>query len=206
MKLLLASDIHSNIRNFKEIVERESFDVLLISGDLTNFRKSDVFSIDEILSKLGVECYAVHGNCDYEEILRYDLQSVRFIHGKSVKVDNVTIHGLGGSLPTPFETPSEYPEQYFSKLLDNFKISEFNVLLSHSPARGILDRTKHGVNVGSEEIAKRIPSFEVAVTGHVHECYGVHKKETIVVNPGPVAWGLYAVLELKSLNVEMRRI
>ncbi|MEM3896466.1 MAG: metallophosphoesterase family protein, partial [Archaeoglobaceae archaeon] len=133
MKLLLASDIHSNIRNFKEIVERESFDVLLISGDLTNFRKSDVFSIDEILSKLGVECYAVHGNCDYEEILRYDLQSVRFIHGKSVKVDDVTIHGLGGSLPTPFETPSEYPEQYFSKLLDNFKISEFNVLLSHSP-------------------------------------------------------------------------
>lgn len=206
MKLLITSDIHSNVRNFREIAEKEEFDLVLISGDLTNFRKSDVFAIDEVLSKLGVECYAVHGNCDYEEILDYKLQSLRFIHGKSVKVDEVTMHGLGGSLPTSFETPSEYGEQHFARLLDDFKFSGFDLLLSHCPAKGVLDRTKHGMNVGSEEIAKRLSNFDVAITGHVHECFGIHRGKSLVVNPGPVAWGLYAVLDLKSLNVELRRI
>lgn len=206
MKLLLTSDIHSNVRNFKEIVEKEEFDVLLISGDLTNFNKGDVFRIDEVLSGLEVECFAVHGNCDYEEILRYDLQNIRFIHGKTVKVDEIAIHGLGGSLPTPFETPSEYSEQYFASILENFELSEFNILLSHSPAKGILDRTKHGENIGSEEIAKRLSNFKIAITGHVHEQYGIYRGKSLVVNPGPVAWGLYAVLNLDSLNVEIRRI
>ncbi|MFN3383512.1 MAG: metallophosphoesterase family protein [Archaeoglobaceae archaeon] len=206
MKILLTSDIHSNTQKFKEIVEKERFDVLFISGDLTNFRKSDVFAIDEILSEIGAECYAVHGNCDYEEILSYDLQSIQFIHGKSVKIDEISIHGLGGSLPTPFETPSEYPEQYFATLLENFKLSDFNVLISHSPAKGILDKTKYGMSIGSEEIAKRISRFNIAITGHVHERYGIHKERSIVVNPGPVVWGLYAILDLKSLSIEMRRI
>lgn len=206
MKILLTSDIHSNVQRFREIVEKESFDVIFISGDLTNFKKSDVFAIDEVLSKLGAECYAVHGNCDYEEILNYDLQSIRFIHGKSVKIDEISIHGLGGSLPTPFETPSEYPEKYFATLLENFKLSDFNVLISHSPAKGILDKTKHGMSIGSEEIAKRISKFDIAVTGHVHERYGIQREKGLVVNPGPATWGLYAILDLKSMSVEMRRI
>lgn len=206
MKLLLASDIHSNLQNLRKILEKEKFDLLLISGDLTNFRKVDVFAINEILAKLDTECYAVHGNCDYEEILSYDLEGIRFVHGKTVNIDEITIHGLGGSLPTSFNTPSEYTEQYFANLLDNFRFSEFNILVSHSPAKGILDRTKRGANIGSEEIAKRISRFEIAVTGHVHECYGIYREKNIVVNPGAVAWGLYAVLDLKTWKVELKRI
>lgn len=206
MKLLLMSDIHSNLEKFREIVNKEEFDVILISGDLTNFRKMDVFAIDEIVAKLDAQCYAVHGNCDYEEIISYDLDNIVFIHGESAKIDEIAIHGIGGSLPTPFKTPSEYPEQYFANILSTFELSDFNILVSHTPAKGILDKTKHGVNVGSEEIAKKISDFEIAITGHVHECHGVYKEKNLVVNPGPVAWGLYAMLDLKTAQFEMRRI
>jgi len=205
-RLLLVSDIHSRIANLEEIVRRERFDVLLIAGDLTHLKTSDILKIDEVLSREGVESYAVYGNCDYEEITKLDLDSINFIHGKSEKIGDITIHGLSGSLPTPFKTPSEYPEEYYAEILKRFKLSNFNILLSHTPPKGILDKAKHGENVGSEEIRKRLKDFNVVVAGHVHESSGIHRDLTLVVNPGPVLWGMFAVLELSNMYVELKKI
>ncbi|MEM0350680.1 MAG: metallophosphoesterase family protein [Archaeoglobaceae archaeon] len=206
MKLLIASDIHSEVEKLKAIIKKESFDLLLISGDLTDFKISDALLIDRILSSEGLECYAVHGNCDYEEILELELESIEFVHGRSIKIGDFTLHGIGGSLQTPFNTPSEYPENYFAEIFKKFNYSTLNILLSHSPAKGILDKTKHGLNVGSEEIAKKIENFDIAITGHVHESFGVYRGKVFVINPGPVAWGRFATLNLNEMIVELKKI
>ena len=69
-----------------------------------------------------------------------------------------------------------------------------------------MDRTKHGENIGSEEIKKRLKDFDLAITGHVHECSGINRDITTVVNPGPVAWGMFAVVELEEMRVELKRV
>ncbi|MEM1579134.1 MAG: metallophosphoesterase [Archaeoglobaceae archaeon] len=206
MKLLLTSDIHSDLEKFKKILETVEFDVLLIAGDLTNFSREDVITIDQIISDKGIECYAVHGNCDYEEILNYNLNNIQFLHGESVEVDNFSLHGLGGSLKTPFNTLSEYSEEEYAKLISGFELSDFNVLLSHCPAKGRLDRTRYGLNIGSEEIAKNLHKFDVAVSGHVHESFGIQGGKILSINPGPVMWGMFATLELPRVDVRLDRI
>jgi len=206
MKLLLLSDIHSNVKNLEEILKKVDFDLLLIAGDLTHFRKQDVIVIDEIISKYAPECYAVHGNCDYAEIIGYGLSGIKFIHGKSLKVGELTLHGIGGALRTPFGTPSEYSEKDYEEILRTFKFSDFNFLVSHSPAKGILDRTRYGENIGSEAIRRYIENFQVILTGHVHESFGVLKDEWIAVNPGPVNWGRFAILDLRKMEVELGQL
>lgn len=206
MKFLLLSDIHSNAKNLEEILKKTDFDFLLIAGDLTHFRKQDVVAIDEIISKYTPECYAVHGNCDHREMLSYELNAINFIHGKSLSLDEFTIHGIGGSLKTPFGTPSEYTEKDYEEIIKGFKFSDFNLLVSHSPARGILDRTNYGENIGSEVIRDHLSNFQIALTGHVHESFGVYSDKPIVVNPGPVNWGRFAILDLKCMVVELKKI
>lgn len=206
MRVLLLSDIHSNTRNLEDILKREDFDLLLIAGDLTHFRKQDVITIDEVVSKYAPECYAVHGNCDNREIISYDLNAINFVHGKSLELEELTIHGIGGSLKTPFGTPSEYSEQDFEEILRNFKFSDFNLLISHSPAKYILDRTNYGENIGSEVIRRYLDNFQIALTGHVHESFGVYRDQRIVVNPGPVNWGRFAILNLERMEIELKKI
>lgn len=206
MRLLLISDIHSEIDKFRKILETVDFDVLLIAGDLTNFNREDVIEIDMILSDKDIECYAVHGNCDYEEILNYNLDSIQFLHGKSLEVDDLSLHGLGGSLKTPFKTPSEYSEEEYAKLISGFELSDFNILLSHCPPKGRLDRTRYGLSVGSEEIAKNLHKFDITISGHVHESFGIHKSRIFSINPGPVIWGMFAILDLPAMDVKLDRI
>lgn len=206
MKLLLLSDIHSNIGNLEEILKKEDFELLLIAGDLTHFRKQDVIVIDDLVTKYAPECYAVHGNCDHAEILDYKLEGINFIHGKSLEVAEITLHGIGGSLRTPFGTLSEYSENDFEEILKNFNFSDFNILVSHCPARGILDRTNYGENIGSEAIRRYIENFQIVISGHVHESFGVIKDERIAVNPGPVNWGRYAILDLRTMEVKLKKI
>jgi len=52
------------------------------------------------------------------------------------------------------------------------------ILVTHSPALGILDYTKRKDRAGCELLAKRLKSLEklkLHVFGHIHESYGIHR-------------------------------
>jgi predicted phosphohydrolase len=60
-----------------------------------------------------------------------------------------------------------------------------DILLSHSPPQGILDRTSRGDTVGCEELREALNRIRprLHVFGHIHESYGQLKQdETIFVN------------------------
>ena len=50
-----------------------------------------------------------------------------------------------------------------------------DLLVTHGPPQGVLDRTGDGRMVGCEELAARLPSLrrlQLHVFGHIHEAYG----------------------------------
>ncbi len=207
MRFLVLSDIHSNFYAFERILKNEEFDVLLIAGDITDFRASDVLLADKIVGKYCDCCFAVHGNCDPEEVLNFELENIEFIHAKSVKLSNYTLHGLGGSNYTPFMTPSEYSEERIESFMENFKFSDYNILLTHCPPKGVLDKTYHGENAGSEAIRNVIDKFDLVFCGHIHEAYGIERiGKTLVVNPGPAMWGMYVLFDLDRFSAVFKSI
>lgn len=206
MKLLILSDIHSAFENLEKALLTEDFDAVVIAGDITHFRPSDVFKADSILSQHTDLCYAVHGNCDYEQILDYDLDVIEFIHCRSVKFNEYVIHGIGGSGITPFNTPSEYTEDELKRMVSKLKLGEKNILLSHCPPKGVLDRTYAGTHAGCVVIREYAELFDIILCGHIHESHGVDTSLTFVVNPGPVMWGRYATLDTEKLKVKHRKL
>lgn len=60
-----------------------------------------------------------------------------------------------------------------------------NILLTHSPPYGKLDRTSSGKNVGSTALLdslKDICNLKLNCFGHIHEAYGIIKGETTFIN------------------------
>jgi Icc-related predicted phosphoesterase len=60
-----------------------------------------------------------------------------------------------------------------------------DVLITHTPPYGILDLTRKGVNVGCEELAKKIQELKIKLSlfGHVHEAQGeIVKDKTLFIN------------------------
>lgn len=195
MKIVIVSDIHSRFSKLEVLVEREKADVLAICGDVTDFSRSDVKRFIEIVENFPGVCLVVHGNCDYEDAFTtIESENVEFIHGRSVEVDGITFHGLGGSTFTPFNTPSEYSESYYRRLLQKFEYGETNILISHSPPYGVLDKTHSGVNAGSRALREEIERFDAVFCGHIHEARGVETVgNAVVVNPGTLSKGEYGI-------------
>jgi Icc-related predicted phosphoesterase len=56
-----------------------------------------------------------------------------------------------------------------------------DILLSHGPPRGILDRTVHGDSVGSYALLDKIEEVrpKLVVFGHIHESYGRYEENEI---------------------------
>lgn len=56
-----------------------------------------------------------------------------------------------------------------------------DVLITHGPAFGILDKTTRGARVGCEELLKVIEQVkpQLHVFGHIHEAYGIYSNDNL---------------------------
>ncbi len=205
MKALVVSDIHSAFRRFKRVISAESFDIIVVCGDITDFAANHIPQFLEAVEDY--TCIAVHGNCDPPEAVSLLRSSdIHFIHGKSIELDGITFHGIGGSNYTPFFTPSEYSEDEIREVISNFTFGDFNVLVTHCPPKGILDFTYTRKRAGSEAIAEIADRFDVILCGHIHEARGIEEREFLAVNPGSVSAGRYAVVDLKERKAELKQV
>ena len=57
-----------------------------------------------------------------------------------------------------------------------------DVLITHGPPKGILDKTKRGEEAGCEELLKKVLEVnpKIHAFGHIHEGYGVLKQNEII--------------------------
>jgi putative phosphoesterase len=206
MRILVLSDIHSSKRaldlTLKDIEEYLP-GLLIICGDITQFGPASF--ADEFLNSINLKTLAVPGNCDPPEVLRLLEDKGVSVHGKSVTLEGFTFVGLGGSNVTPFNTITEFAEDYMFSTLDEM-MTEDAVLVTHAPSYGYLDGPPGGDHYGSKAIVRIVEKYKpiVAMSGHIHEARGVvEDKGTLFFNPGPAMRGYRALLELTEDKAEV---
>ena len=111
MKFLVITDLHqkaSNIEWINSIIEKENPEGVLFLGDVTDMGTSD--DAVEIVSSIKCKTYVLPGNCDPRDLPDKIKAVATDMHGKTVKVGNYDLVGLGGSNITIFGTPFELTE------------------------------------------------------------------------------------------------
>jgi hypothetical protein len=187
MKILALSDLHADeelLDRLRAVSARNPYDIVLFCGDITT--RGPVSYAEEVVS-LFPKAYAVHGNMDTPDVVEKLRTMGVLIHGKKVRLKEWNIVGLGGSNPTPFNTPSEMGEEEIEQILSRAGVDEFSILVSHPPPFGLFDSVG-GVHVGCKAVRKVIEVKKpiLCISGHIHEYEGKEiLGETLVVKLAP---------------------
>jgi len=192
MKLLLFSDLHLSEDYTSRIVEQSAnVDIVIGAGDYCSFRRN-LERVISWLSAIKTPTLLVPGNSEsYDELLKAcgSWSSANVLHGAGMVIKGMQFYGIGGGIPvTPFGSWSyDFTEKEADLLLQD--CPEHGILISHSPPRGILDKSSLGIHLGSKAVSRVIAekSPKLVVCGHIHESGGKIEKidETVVINAGP---------------------
>ena len=180
--ILHVSDMHCASHKVAELLERETYDLVLATGDF-----ECVDTAEAVLARSHAPVYAVTGNMDDPSIARVLRDAGALLDGRTATVMGLRIGGVGGLDPASSIASLE-------RRLDG---EGLDILISHHPPKGVLDRTFIGVRIGLKElwpiIEKARPGLHAF--GHVHEARGVEERGgTVFVNAGPLSRGNYAVI------------
>lgn len=216
MRVLALSDIHGDVDSLERILNREDdYHLILVLGDITDVSHDDYVDrarrIIELLDDQGKFVKAIPGNMDDEEILRLLIENRVNLHKDIFSLGDFDFVGFGGG-STPFNTPFEPDDAERGKVISTLLErtgSPYHAIVSHHPPKNTrIDRTADGDQVGSEELRRIIENEDIrlVLSGHIHEAAGEDKLgDTVMVNPGPVNEGKYALLELgEEIHVEFR--
>jgi Icc-related predicted phosphoesterase len=207
MKIVAIPDLHGSTKGINNIAgELSAADVVLLAGDLTNFgNEMEAARIVEEFRQHADIIYAVPGNCDYPGVNKYLIGQEIGLHGKGVVIDGVALIGVGGSLPAPGGTPTEYSEielqEFMERAMADVPADLPLVLMAHQPPVDTkIDRLPNGMHVGSKAVRKFIEKHRplICFSGHIHEGVGIDTIEkTKLINPGPFRNGGYAYAEIE---------
>jgi len=194
MKILAFSDLHLARARAEEIAAASRVaDLVIGAGDFCNMRKG-VAEAMGLLAGIEKPLVMVPGNNEsLEELQMAAPRGAIVLHGDTISIDGVTLFGIGGGVPvTPFGAWSwDLTEAEAEALLESADGAD--VFISHSPPKGIADRTSTGLSVGSTAVhaaAERVQP-KLLLCGHIHDCWGEEGTigVTRVKNLGPtVNW------------------
>ncbi|MEM1053795.1 MAG: metallophosphoesterase family protein [Pseudomonadota bacterium] len=190
MKIMAFSDLHlSGARATELVTASKAADLVLGAGDFCNHRQG----LDDamaLLEGINTPMVVVAGNAESADELRAAARpGTTVLHGNSMACDGLQIFGLGYGIPTtPFgDWSCDLSEAEAEALLAPCQSAD--ILLLHSPPKGVADETATGISVGSTAILAAIERIQpqLAVCGHIHDSWGVtgHIGRTQVVNLGP---------------------
>ena len=176
MKILLFSDIHSDLKALATLASTEA-DHYFAVGDLVNWARG-LDAVGEILKPLAGKLSVIPGNHESEGDIdafcrRYGFEN---LHGRQTQWGQFHVAALGYSNPTPFDTPGEYTEEEIARRLEPFGGLSPLILICHCPpVNTALDQAGPGKHFGSRAIADFIEKNqpEYFFCGHIHEAAGV---------------------------------
>lgn len=201
MRILHVSDIHCRLENLEEVLEREKdYDIVAITGDICcNSR------LTRMLRSAPARILAVTGNMDDMHIARILRDNGWLLDGRIEVYGRYVFAGIGG-------LQAVQNIEALEKQLNSMDLKgKLLVVLAHHPVHGKLDRTYLGVHAGLYETRAFVEKYRplVYMHGHIHEARGIDRLgETLLVNPGPLANGYYAVIEIDEdgARAELRRL
>lgn len=190
MKILAFSDLHHSRDRAEALVElSRDADLVIGAGDFCNMRQGLPEALN-LLSGIAAHMVAVPGNAESGDELREAAHAgTTVLHGEGTEIDGFRFFGLGGGVPvTPFGPWSfDMTEDVAAEMLG--RCAEADVLITHSPPKGVVDRASSGRSVGSTAVREAIERLQprIVVCGHVHDSWGGEGAigRARVVNPGP---------------------
>lgn len=96
-------------------------------------------------------------------------------------------------------------EEEIKDVFEDSDENDFNIILTHSPPRGMLDKLPGLPNIGSVSIAETVKKIrpKLLLCGHFHENVGTLFKDGVVVfNPGAVKDNLYGEIEINGGSIK----
>ena len=190
-KILACSDLH-HTRNRAEALVAASAeaDLVIGAGDFCNHRQN----LDGAMNLLGgikAPFVVVPGNAESAEELREAVHhGTHVLHGDAVEIEGITLFGLGYAVPeTPFGAWScDLSEIEAAQMLAPCRSAD--ILVVHSPPKGVADQTSTGLSIGSTAIRDAIERIQpkLALCGHIHDSRGQGGVigATQVKNLGPI--------------------
>lgn len=117
------------------------------------------------------------------------LAGVTYLQDQSVTVSGWKVYGSPWQpafMNWAFNLPRSSPE-----LAEKWALipADTDILVTHGPPHGILDRVKYGANVGCELLRDRVAAIKPALHcfGHIHEAFGQERHhDTLFVNAAMV--------------------
>ncbi|MBA7594318.1 hypothetical protein ES703_01259 [subsurface metagenome] len=208
MLVLVVSDLHGH--SAEPLVGIEGVDLLLMLGDVTTGAGLEKTK-ERIQTLRGAypALYVISGNWERPQSAAWFQAEGLSLDGRAERFNGLLLFGLGGSIPTPFNTPNEFTEDELADKLTSCPEpgeDERLVICSHNPPYGACDRVFLGKRVGSKSlrafIEKRKP--DLVLCGHIHEARGIENiGSTIVLNPGsaPKHYALIRIEKEISVNL-----
>ncbi len=193
MKILAFSDLHHARARAADLVAASAeADLVIGAGDYCNMRH-DLEGAMALLDGISAPLVLVPGNAESVEELRAAAPRATILHGQAHEVDGLRLFGMGyGVPPTPFgEWSCDLDEDAAAAMLAG--CDRADLLICHSPPKGVVDVTSGGVSVGSTAIRAAVERIQpkLMICGHIHDCWGQEGQigDTRVVNLGPtVNW------------------
>ncbi|WP_294619005.1 metallophosphoesterase family protein [uncultured Roseovarius sp.] len=190
MKILAFSDLHHSASRAEILVEAaQEADLVIGAGDFCNARRGLPEAM-ALLDGITAPMVVVPGNAESDkELKKAARKGIHVLHGEACDIGGLRLFGVGyGVPPTPFGAWScDMSEADAESLLNRCK--GVDILITHSPPKGVADVTSQGISVGSTAIRAAIETLQpqLALCGHIHDSWGQTGQigATQVVNLGP---------------------
>jgi Icc-related predicted phosphoesterase len=182
MKIVCFSDLHGQYsKKLTEWFMDNPADLLLFAGDLqlNNFDDGIKFIdwLNVLPYKEKVFIFGNHdGNYDYTEDYVAKFKNIHCLNNENIDINGIKIFGSPYSIKFFdwwFMKSDRQLAKIYSKIPENT-----NILLTHTPPFGIMDKTISGNFAGSESLLKRIDelsNLKHHIFGHIHENFGIEK-------------------------------
>ncbi|MEL7469507.1 MAG: metallophosphoesterase [Pseudomonadota bacterium] len=172
-RILAFSDVHFARNRIAEIVAvAEQADLVIGAGDFCNVRRG-LDEAMELLRPIEDKAIYVPGNAESADELRAATDAT-VLHGETTAVHGLKIFGIGYAIPvTPFGAWScDLTEDFAAEMLA--RAEEADILISHSPPKGVADTSSDGVSLGSTAVRAAIERLQpkLCFCGHIHDSWG----------------------------------
>lgn len=111
--------------------------------------------------------------------------------------NSIRLTGVGGS-------PASWAGQYAGETMIDRKSIAGSIFISHVPPPGIMVMNKYDCEMPTDKKLSDAPLIHIC--GHQHSRWGCgYLGRTKVINPGPLEWGRYVIINLENLKVEFKK-
>lgn len=178
-KVLLVGDLHSNpvgIELISSIADAFKVDLIIDTGDLTDFGSPLETSFAQELSKIELPYLFSPGNHDSPKVIEFveSLPYAQVFQGNIIEIAGLKILGA----PDPLSVSNVVSEEDKQKnsIMQQGQVDSFMLQINNQPDIAV---------VHNNQVAQQLQnSFPLIVTGHTHQQSVKVRADSIIINPG----------------------